>query len=157
MPIRFEFTQSPGPILDNLSNKMKTAIQKKALRAACKPLRSIVKAVVPQRSGALKMSISTLVKQKNYVAFGVVGASRRINYDGNVPANYLHLVNQGSGKVTLKNKLMLFGHEQFWGLTRPAIQGKHLLERTWSGIKDFLSGVLIQTIREEVSKTLPPK
>lgn len=103
-----------GHLLAQMPAESGARVAAVAMQQAVRPIVTAVKASVPKRTGALRASITSVVRiyAKNGVVVGVVGPDKKARYFGGVrlrrggnmfksdmPAKYAHLVEYGHFRV----------------------------------------------------------
>lgn len=120
--------------LDKLQKKTRKRIEKKVLRAGAAVLKKAVKAAVPVDEGNLKKAIDYKLTGKGGA---VIGANADYENGGDIPANYVHLVE--------------YGYATADGGTVP---GKHPIERGAKSAQDAAGAKMTEKTKEELNKLL---
>lgn len=77
--------------LEKLQKKAARSIERKVNRAGAAIYKKMIKQMVPQDEGHLKKSIDMKIGKGG----AVIGPDRNYEADGDIPANYSHLVEEG--------------------------------------------------------------
>ena len=79
--------------LESLEKKAAKKIRKKMVRAGATPIKKAIKRLMPVDKGAAKASID--IKFTKGGGGAVIGADAEFEQDGERPANYIHLIENG--------------------------------------------------------------